>query len=398
MNNLPDQEEVNKVEHSQQNDWQFETTAVHAGMHPDPATGAIMTPIYQTSTFVLQDAGQPQEYEYARTDNPTRSALQEALAGLESGKYALSFSSGLAAIDTLLRLVKPGEHVVAGDDLYGGTYRLFSQILTDYGLQFSFVDTADPHAVAQAITPTTKLIYLETPTNPKLKLSDIAQLAQIAHAHDAWLAVDNTFATPALQRPLRLGADFAIHSTTKYIGGHSDSVGGAIICDDDDAYERLKFLQKSTGAIPGPMDCFLTLRGIRTLALRMKAHSHNGLQVAQYLADHPSVAQIFYPGLDSHPQHALAQQQMLAPGGMIAFILHGGEKAAHDLATRTKLFTHAVSLGGVESLIEIPATMTHASVVDSPLAVDPGLVRLSVGIENPADLIADLAEALASTP
>ena len=398
MNNLPDQEEVNKVEHSQQNDWQFETTAVHAGMHPDPATGAIMTPIYQTSTFVLQDAGQPQEYEYARTDNPTRSALQEALAGLESGKYALSFSSGLAAIDTLLRLVKPGEHVVAGDDLYGGTYRLFSQILTDYGLQFSFVDTADPHAVAQAITPPTKLIYLETPTNPKLKLSDIAQLAQIAHAHDAWLAVDNTFATPALQRPLRLGADFAIHSTTKYIGGHSDSVGGAIICDDDDAYERLKFLQKSTGAIPGPMDCFLTLRGIRTLALRMKAHSHNGLQVAQYLADHPSVAQIFYPGLDSHPQHALAQQQMLAPGGMIAFILHGGEKAAHDLATRTKLFTHAVSLGGVESLIEIPATMTHASVVDSPLAVDPGLVRLSVGIENPADLIADLAEALASTP
>jgi cystathionine beta-lyase/cystathionine gamma-synthase len=365
-------------------------------MHPDPATGAIITPIYQTSTFVLQDAGQLQAFEYARTDNPTRSALQEALAGLEAGKYGLSFSSGLAAIDTLLRLVKPGEHVVAGDDLYGGTYRLFSQILTEYGLQFSFVDTADPQAVAQAITPTTKLIYLETPTNPKLKLSDIAQLAQIAHAHDAWLAVDNTFATPALQRPLRLGADFVIHSTTKYIGGHSDSVGGAIICNDDDSYERLKFLQKSTGAIPGPMDCFLTLRGIRTLALRMKAHSHNGLQVAQFLADHPSVAQIFYPGLDSHPQYTLARRQMLAPGGMIAFILHGGEKAAHDLSSRTKLFTHAVSLGGVESLIEIPATMTHASVVDSPLAVDPGLIRLSVGIENAADLIADLAEALAT--
>jgi cystathionine beta-lyase/cystathionine gamma-synthase len=270
--------------------------------------------------------------------------------------------------------------------------------LTDFGLDFSFVDTADPQSVQSAFTPATKLVYLETPSNPTLKISGIAQLAQIAHDHDAWLAVDNTFATPALQRPLSLGADFVIHSTTKYIGGHSDSVGGAIICDDPDAYERLKFLQKSTGAIPGPMDCFLTLRGIRTLALRMKAHSHNGLRVAQFLADHPAVAQVFYPGLDSHPHHALAQKQMLAPGGMVSFTLHAGEAESRVLVTRTKLFTHAVSLGGVESLIEIPATMTHASVVDSPLAVDPALIRLSVGIENPADLIADLSSALTALP
>ncbi len=395
MNNDPDQEK-NNDESAQQEAWQFETTAVHAGMRPDPATGAIITPIFQTSTYALHDLGQPQDFEYARVDNPTRSALQEALAAIEAGKYALSFSSGMAAIDTLLRLIKPGEHVVAGDDLYGGTYSLFANILPDYGLLFTFVNTADPHAVEQAITPQTKLIYLETPSNPTLKLSDIAHLAKVAHAHDTWLAVDNTFATPALQRPLSLGADFVIHSTTKYIGGHSDSVGGAIICSDDAAYEQLKLLQRSTGAIPGPMDCFLTLRGIRTLALRMKAHNHNGLRVAQFLADHPSVAEIFYPGLDSHPQHALAQQQMLGPGGMISFILHGGENAAHDLAKRTKLFTHAVSLGGVESLIEIPAIRTHASAAGSSLAVDPALIRLSVGIENAADLIADLATALSA--
>ena len=376
----------------------FETTAVHAGMRPDPSTGAIITPIYQTSTFVLNDSGEPQPYEYARADNPTRTALQEALAALEAGKYALSFSSGMAAIHNLLKMIKPGEHIIAGDDLYGGTYRLFSEILTGYGLQFTFVDMSDPSAVEQAVAPQTKLIYLETPTNPTLKLADIAQLADIAHAHDAWLAIDNTFASPALQRPLTLGADFVIHSTTKYIGGHSDLLGGAVICNDDDAYERLKYLQSALGAIPGPMDCFLTLRGIRTLALRMKAHSHNALQIAQYLADHPSVAQIFYPGLESHPQHALARRQMAAPGGMISFILHGGEQAASELVTRTKLFTTAVSLGGVESLIEIPALLTHASVADSPLAVDPGLVRISVGIENASDLIADLASALAATP
>jgi len=394
MNKQPDQEK-NENELAGQNAWQFETAAVHAGMRPDPVTGAIMTPIFQTSTFAQDEVGQHKGFEYARTDNPTRSALQEALAALEVGKYALSFSSGMAAIDTLLRLIKPGEHVVAGDDLYGGTYRLFAHILTEYGLMFTFVNTADPQAVEQAITPETKLIWLETPTNPMLKLADIAQIAKIAEAHGAWLAVENTFASPALQRPLSLGADFVIHSTTKYIGGHSDSVGGAIIFNDDAAYERLKYLQNAIGAIPGPMDCFLTLRGIRTLALRMKAHSHNALQVAQYLADHPAVAEIFYPGLESHPQHTLAKRQMAAPGGMISFILFGGEQAARELATRTKLFTLAESLGGVESLIEIPAPMTHASVADSPLAVDPGLVRISVGIENSADLITDLGAALA---
>lgn len=379
-------------------DYTFETTAVHAGMHIDPATGAIITPIYQTSTFAQANVGQEQDFVYARVDNPTRSALQEALAALEAGQYALAFSSGLAAIDTLLRLVKPGEHVIAGDDLYGGTYRLFTQVLTDFGLQFSFVNTADPQVIQEAITPATKLIYLETPSNPTLKLSDIAQTAQIARTHSAWLAVDNTFATPALQRPLTLGADFVIHSTTKYISGHSDTIGGAIICDDLEAYEQLKLLQKTTGAVPGPMDCFLTLRGIRTLALRMKAHNHNALKVAQFLADHPTVAQVSYPGLESHSQHALAKKQMLGPGGMIGFSLHGGEMAAYDLVSRTKLFTYAVSLGGVESLIEIPALITHSSVIDSPLAVDPAFIRLSVGIENPADLIADLATALSPKP
>ncbi len=376
--------------------WQFETAAVHAGFEPDPQTGAITTPIYQTSTFVQQDIGQHQGFEYGRTDNPTRSALQEALAVLEGGRYALAFSSGMAAIDTLLRLFKPGDHVIAGDDLYGGTHRLFTQILADYGLQFSFVDTADLAALEEAMTPDSKLIWLETPTNPLLKLSDIAATARIAQARGCLLAVDNTFASPALQQPLYFGADFVIHSTTKYIGGHTDSVGGAIVLDDSAAYERLKFLQNAVGAIPGPMDCFLTLRGIRTLALRMKAHSHNALRVAQFLADHPQVGEIYYPGLDSHPQYNLARRQMAGPGGMVSFILHGGEDAGRELAKRTKLFSLAESLGGVESLIEIPAPMTHASVADSSLAIDPRLVRISVGIENEADLIADLAQALAT--
>lgn len=375
--------------------YHFETKAVHAAFHPDPVTGAIITPIVQTSTFALAQPGAAQPYDYARAGNPTRTALQEALAILEGGSYALAYASGLAAIDTLLRLLQPGDHVIAGDDLYGGTYRLFAQVLTQSGLSFSFVDTADPQAVQNAFTEATKLIFLETPSNPRLKISAIARLAQLAHAHDAWLAVDNTFATPALQRPLSLGADFVIHSTTKYIGGHSDTVGGAIICEDPAVYEKLKFLQKAVGAISGPLDCFLTLRGLRTLALRMKAHSHNAMEVARFLSDHPAVAHVYYPGLADHPQHALAQQQMLAPGGMISFTLQGGASAARDLVTRTRLFTHAVSLGGVESLIEIPALMTHASVANSALAVDPGLIRISVGIENPADLIGDLEAALA---
>lgn len=378
-----------------QTDLHLETLAVHAGVSADPHTGAVMTPIYQTSTYAQEDVAVHKGYEYSRTDNPTRTALQMALAALEGGRYALAFASGMAAIDTVLRLIKPGEHVLSGNDVYGGTFRLFDKVLSAYGIAFSFVDTTDVTAVAAAMQPNTKLVWLETPTNPMLRISDIAAIAQIAHARGAWLGVDNTFASPALQRPLTLGADIVVHSTTKYIGGHSDVVGGAVVMQDTAVYERLKFLQNAIGAVPGPMDCFLTLRGIKTLALRMRQHSHNARQIAQFLADHPAVAAVIYPGLDDHPQYELAQRQMSAPGGMISFILHGGETAARQVARATNLFTLAESLGGVESLIELPAPMTHASVSDSPLAVDPGLVRLSVGIEHAPDLLADLAQALA---
>ena len=372
----------------------LETIAVHAGVEPDPVSGAVMTPIYQTSTYAQADVAVHKGYEYSRTDNPTRTALQTALAALEGGRHALAFASGMAAIDTLLRLVKPGEHVLCGNDVYGGTFRLFDKILSGYGLEFSFVDAADSGAFAAAMQPNTRLVWLETPTNPMLRLADIVAAAELAHAHGAWLAVDNTFASPVLQRPLTLGADFVVHSTTKYIGGHSDVVGGAIVLNDDEAYARLKFLQNAIGAVPGPMDCFLTLRGLKTLALRMAAHCRNATLVAQYLSDHTAVSQVIYPGLDSHPQYDLARRQMSGPGGMISFILHGGEAAARTVARETRLFTLAESLGGVESLIELPAPMTHASVADSPLAVDPGLVRISVGIENAQDLIDDLARVL----
>ena len=367
---------------------------MHAGLEPDPQTGAVMTPIYQTSTFAQVDVAQHKGFEYARTDNPTRSALQKALAALEGGQFALAFASGMAAIDTLLRLVKPGDQVVAGDDLYGGTYRLFHHILSEYGLQFQFVNTADLTAVENAVGSSTRLVWLETPTNPLLKVADIEAVAKIAHRAGAWLAVDNTFASPALQQPLQLGADFVIHSTTKYIGGHSDVLGGAIVLNDVAAYERLKYFQNAVGAVPGPMDCFLVLRGIRTLALRMTQHSRNGLQLARFLVDHPAVAEVMYPGLENHANYDVARKQMRAPGGIVSFVLHGGEEAARRLVMKTKLFTLAESLGGVESLIEVPGPMTHASVADSPLAIDPGLVRLSAGIENAADLIADIRQAI----
>jgi cystathionine beta-lyase/cystathionine gamma-synthase len=316
------------------------------------------------------------------------------MAALEDGRYALAFSSGMAAIDTLLRLLNPGDHVICGDDVYGGTFRLFDKILARYGLLFDFVNTGDPAEIKAAVRPSTRLIWLETPTNPMLRLTDIAAIAGIAHEAGAWLGVDNTFASPALQQPLKLGADFVVHSTTKYIGGHSDVVGGVTVLNDIEAYEQLKFLQNAIGAVPGPMDCFLTLRGIKTLSLRMAAHCRNAMQVAQFLADHPAVSEVIYPGLDSHPQYELARRQMQGPGGMVSFLLHGGETAARHLATNTRLFTLAESLGGVESLIELPAPMTHASVADSKLAVDPGLVRISVGIENADDLIMDLGQGL----
>ncbi|HET6443310.1 MAG TPA: cystathionine gamma-synthase [candidate division Zixibacteria bacterium] len=375
----------------------FETLSVHAGIEPDPVTGSVMTPIYQTSTYAQDDVGQHKGYEYSRTDNPTRTVLQKAMAILEGGKFALAFSSGMAAIDTLFRLFEPGTHVVSGDDVYGGTFRLFDEVLAAYGITFSYVDTTDIVQIRDAIKENTRLIWLETPTNPMLRLTDLEQAAEVARQTGIVLAVDNTFASPALQRPLSLGADIVVHSTTKYIGGHSDVVGGVIVLDNPDLYDRLKFLQNAIGAIPGPQDCFLTLRGIKTLALRMQAHCRNASQIAHFLEGHPSVEQVVYPGLESHPQFELAGRQMDGPGGIVSLNLVNGESAARTLVQETRLFTLAESLGGVESLIELPHPMTHASITHSRFAIDPGLIRLSVGIENAQDLIDDLARALAKT-
>jgi cystathionine beta-lyase/cystathionine gamma-synthase len=378
-------------------DYHIETLAIHAGQQPDPATGAVMTPIYQTSTFVQAGVGEHKGYEYARTGNPTRTALEECLAALEGAAFGLAYASGMAAIDNIMRLVGPGEHVLAGNDVYGGTFRLFDKILKAYGLEFSFVEMTDLEAVKNGLRPNTRLVWLETPTNPRLKLYDVAAIAQLAHTHNphTQVVVDNTFATPYLQRPLELGADLIVHSTTKYLGGHSDVVGGAALTNDGPTYERLKFLQNAIGAVPGPMDSWLVLRGLKTLALRMDRHGENALAIAQFLADHPKVKEVIYPGLPDHPQHELARRQMRNGGGMISFVVQGGVEAARRVVARTHLFALAESLGGVESLIEIPAAMTHASTQGSPLEVDPGLIRLSVGLEHKDDLIADLAGALA---
>jgi cystathionine beta-lyase/cystathionine gamma-synthase len=375
----------------------FETLSVHAGIEPDPVTGSVMTPIYQTSTYAQDDVGQHRGYEYSRTDNPTRTVLQKAMTILEGGKFALAFSSGMAAIDTIFRLFEPGTHVVSGDDVYGGTFRLFNEVLAAYGITFSYVDTTDIVQIRDAIEENTRLIWLETPTNPMLRLTDLEQAAEVARQAGILLAVDNTFASPALQRPLSLGADIVVHSTTKYIGGHSDVVGGIIVLDNPELYDRLKFLQNAIGAIPGPQDCFLTLRGIKTLALRMQAHCRNASQIAHFLDGHPSVERVIYPGLESHPQFELAGRQMDGPGGIVSLNLVKGESAARTLVQETRLFTLAESLGGVESLIELPHPMTHASIAHSQFAIDPGLIRLSVGIENAQDLIDDLAQALAKT-
>ncbi len=379
----------------------LETLAVHAGQRPDPASGAVMTPIYQTSTYVQDGVGRHKGYEYARTGNPTRTALEACLAELEGGRFGLCFSSGMAAIDTLLRLVRPGEHVLAGDDVYGGTHRLFVRVLADYGIRFDFVDMENLDGVRAGLRPSTRLVWLETPTNPLMKIADLAALSEIAHAPreralvKTLVAVDNTFASPVIQQPLKLGADFVVHSTTKYLGGHSDVVGGAIVTSHEAAYARLKFLQNAVGAVPGPMDCFLTLRGIKTLPLRIERHSQNAARIAEFLADHPAVKRVMYPGLEDHPNHAVASKQMKMYGGMISFLLAAGADAARRIVERTKIFALAESLGGVESLIELPAPMTHASVAGSPLAIDPALVRLSVGIEHVDDLIEDLRQALA---
>jgi cystathionine gamma-synthase len=377
----------------------FATRAIHAGQAPEPQTGAVIVPIYQTSTYAQPALGQHAGYDYSRTDNPTRSALQIALAALEGGRHGLAFASGMAATTTLLLLYKAGDHVIVGDDVYGGTYRLFHRILENFGLEFSFVNTTDPNAVRAALRPTTRLIWLETPTNPLLKIVDIRAIADVAHATTPrpLIVVDNTFASPYLQQPLGHSADVVMHSTTKYLGGHSDVVGGALITSDDELYERLKFTQNAAGGVPGPFDAWLTLRGLKTLALRMQQHSHNGMRVAHFLQAHPNVRHVIYPGLPNHPGHAVAQRQMPCGfGGMVSCELHGGARAAQALVERTRLFTLAESLGGVESLIEVPAVMTHASVAGSALEVPAGLVRLSVGIEDIDDLLADLDQALRS--
>jgi cystathionine gamma-synthase len=373
----------------------FATRAIHAGQEPDSASGAVIVPIYQTSTFAQEGVGVHKGYDYARSGNPTRTALETALAALEGGRHGVCFASGLAAETTAaLALLKAGDHVLCGDDVYGGTYRLFTRVLEDKGISTSFVDTRDPDRVAAALTPQTRIIWLETPTNPLLKLADIAAISAVGRRHGALTLVDNTFASPACQRPLALGADIVLHSTTKYLGGHSDVVGGALITDDDALAERLRFVQNAAGAVPGPFDCWLVLRGIKTLQLRMRQHGENALAVARFLQTHSGVTDVIYPGLPEHPQHELARRQMEGFSGMVSFIAEGGAKAAHKIVSRTRLFTLAESLGGVESLIEVPAAMTHASVAGSTLEVPAGLVRLSVGIEDVQDLLADLDQAL----
>jgi cystathionine beta-lyase/cystathionine gamma-synthase len=377
----------------------LDTLAVHAGQEPDPATGAIMTPIYQTSTYVQPAPGEHLGYEYSRTDNPTRTALQQNIAALEGGGYGLAFASGMAATDTLLRLLEPGSHVIVGNDVYGGTYRLFEQVIARTGITFDYVDASNAVAVASAVRPETRMVWLETPTNPLLAVVNLEDIVRRVKGSTSGkyikIVVDNTFASPYLQQPLRLGADIVMHSTTKYLSGHSDVVGGAVVTDDTEVYDQLKFLQNAAGAVPGAFDCWLTLRGIKTLHLRMARHCENAQAVAEFLEGHEAVEQVLYPGLASHRQYELAVRQMRGFGGMVSVIMRGGEAAAREFAARTRLFALAESLGGVESLIEHPYSMTHASTAESEIAVPPGLVRLSVGIEHVDDLIADLTQALA---
>lgn len=371
----------------------FETKAIHAGQDPDPATGAAVVPIYQTSTYVQEEVGKHKGYEYSRTRNPTRTALETALAALEGASHGLAFGSGMAAEDTVLRLLSSGDHVVMGDDVYGGTRRLFEKVLDRFGLEFTSVDTTRPEAVREAIRPSTRMIWIETPTNPYLRIADIAAIADVAKGTGALLVVDNTFATPYLQRPLSLGADVVVHSTTKYLGGHSDVVGGAVCTSDDDLAGRLAFLQNAVGGVPGPFDCWLVLRGVKTLAVRMERHCGNAARVAEFLKEHPLVARVWYPGLPDHPGHEVAARQMSGFGGMVSFEVASREEALR-IVSRTKLFFLAESLGGVESLIEHPAAMTHASIADSPFRVSEDLIRLSVGLEHVDDLIDDLKSAL----
>jgi len=375
----------------------FSTDAIHTGQEPDPATGAIIVPIYQTSTFVQEELGKHKGYEYSRTSNPTRAALERNLARLEAGRFGFAFASGMAAINTVLTLFKSGDHIITGQNVYGGTFRLFERVLKNFGFEFSYVDTTDLANVEGVIRKNTRLLFLETPTNPIMEITDLAAASELAHRHGLLVAVDNTFMSPYLQRPLELGADIVVHSTTKYLNGHSDGVGGAAIMNDAGLAERLQFLQNAAGAVLGPMDSWLVLRGVKTLAVRMRQHSENGMAVARFLDAHPKVKLVHYPGLPSHPQYELGKKQMHGPGGMLSFET-GSIENARTLLNSVKLCSLAESLGGVETLISHPASMTHASVPPEDrkrLGITDGLVRISVGIEDVEDLIADLDQALA---
>jgi cystathionine beta-lyase/cystathionine gamma-synthase len=376
----------------------FSTVCIHAGQEPDPATGAIITPIYQTSTYVQEGLGRHKGHEYARTSNPTRSALEANIAAMELGVAGFAFASGMAAIGALATLVRSGDHLIVTDNTYGGTFRLFERVLTRYGLTFSYVDTSDEAAVIAAFRPTTRLLFVETPTNPMMRLSDLARLAEIAHARQAKLIVDNTFASPSIQQPIAFGADLVTHSTTKYLNGHSDSVGGIVVARHAEDIEWLQFVQNAEGAILGPFDAWLVLRGTKTLAVRMAQHNANGLALAEFLVGHPRVQKVYYPGLPTHPQHELAKRQMRGFGGMIAFDT-GSLEAARTVLERVRLMSLAESLGGVETLISHPASMTHASVPverRAALGLTDGLVRISAGIEDIDDLREDLAQALSA--
>jgi len=376
----------------------FETRAIHAGCEPDSGTGAIMTPIFQTSTYVQESPGKHKGYDYSRTHNPTRTALEKNIASLEEGGYGLAFSSGLSAILAVTQLLNAGDHVICCDDVYGGTFRLFDKVLKRYALESDFIDLTNPQSLERYIKSNTKLVWLESPSNPLLKLIDIEAVAHIAKKKNILIAVDNTFATPFFQKPLKLGADIVMHSTTKYLNGHSDVIGGALVTNNKELYDKLQFLQNAAGAVPGPFDCFLVLRGIKTLAVRMERHAGNAMKIAQFLEGHPKVRRVIYPGLRSHPQHELAKKQMAGFGGIITFFIKGGLAAARRFLERVKIFSLAESLGGVESLIEHPAIMTHASLpkeVREKTGISDELIRVSVGIENVDDLIEDLESALA---
>ncbi|MGZ4132711.1 MAG: cystathionine gamma-synthase [Actinomycetota bacterium] len=372
----------------------IETEAIHAGQDPEGLFGAVNVPIYQNSTYAQEEVGRPKVWDYGRGGNPTREAFQQALAALEGAERCFAFASGMGAETTLLLTLRPGDHVVLADDVYGGTYRLLSKVLGPWGLEFATCDLTDPDALAGALRDKTRFVWVETPSNPLLKIVDIEAVSRAAHDAGAKVVVDNTFATPALQRPLALGADVVVHSVTKYVGGHSDLIGGAVVTSDPDLIEGLGFLTNAVGAVPGPMDSFLALRGLKTLALRMERHCANATRVAAWLAEHEAVTGVAYPGLTSHPGHGIAARQMGGFGGMVSFTVASAERAL-EVARRTRLFVLAESLGGVESLIEVPGPMTHASVAGSPLEVPAELIRLSVGLEHAEDLLADLAQALA---